>query len=73
MAFHDGRLTNLAHDYDSTKSSSFYEYAGRVSAWVGDDIILDVKNRIESGDVLEFLIPGSTEVILLRVYEFENI
>ncbi len=73
LAFHDGRLTNLAHDYDSTKSSSFYEYAGRVSAWFGDDIILDVKNRIESGDVLEFLIPGSTEVILLRVYEFENI
>ena len=29
LAFHEGRLTNLAHDYYSTKSSSIYEYGSK--------------------------------------------
>lgn len=72
LAFHDGRLTNLAHDYNSTKSSSIYEYIARVRCWEGDDIIIDVKNRLAAGDVLEFMSPYRREVILLRLYEFEN-
>ncbi len=70
LAFHDGRLTNLAHDYESTGSTSFYEYAGRVVEWQGDDIIVEVKNRLDAGDVLEFLSPSRREPILLRLYEF---
>ena len=73
LAFHEGRLTNLAHDYDSTRSSSYYEYAARIVEWDGDDLILEIKNRIVAGDVLEFLIPNSLKTILLRIYEFENI
>jgi putative protease len=72
LAFHDGRLTNLAHDYNSTKSSSIYEYIARVRCWEGDDIIIDIKNRLAAGDVLEFMSPYRREVILLRLYEFEN-
>ncbi|MBU6140613.1 MAG: U32 family peptidase [Proteobacteria bacterium] len=70
LAFHDGRLTDLAHDYESTGSTSFYEYAARVIAWDGDDIIIEAKNRLVSGDVLEFLSPHQREPILLRIYEF---
>ncbi len=70
LAFHDGRLTNLAHDYESTGSTSFYEYAARVLEWDGDDMILEGKNLIESGDVLEFLSPFQREPILLRAYKF---
>lgn len=70
LAFHEGRLTNLAHDYESTGSTSFYEYAARVLAWDGDDMILEGKNLIESGDVLEFLSPFQREPILLRAYKF---
>ncbi|MFT4718184.1 MAG: putative protease [Rickettsiales bacterium] len=72
LAFHDGRLTNLAHDYDSTKSSSVHEYIARVRCWEGNDIIIDIKNHLVAGDVLEFMSPYRSEVILLRIYEFKN-
>ncbi len=73
LAFHDGRLTNLAHDYESTGSTSSYEYAGRVIEWQGNDLIVEVKNRMDAGDVLEFLSPFKREPILLRIYEFNNV
>ena len=70
LAFHDGSLTNLAHDYESTGSTSFYEFAGRVVEWQGDDLIFEAKNRLAVGDVLEFLSPIQRDPILLRIYEF---
>ena len=73
LAFHEGRLTNLAHDYESTGSTSFYEYAGRVVRWEGDDLIFEAKNRLAAGDVLEFLSPHMREPILLRMYEFNMV
>ena len=73
LAFHEGRLTNLAHDYESTGSTSFYEYAARVVDWSGDDVILEGKNRLDAGDVLEFLSPHMREPILLRIYEFKKV
>jgi len=73
LAFHEGRLTNLAHDYESTGSTSFYEYAARVVDWEGDDLIIEGKNRLDAGDVLEFLSPFQREPILLRIYEFKKI
>jgi len=73
LAFHDGRLTDLAHDYESTGSTSFYEYAARVVAWDSDDMICEGKNRLDSGDVLEFLSPYQREPILLRIYEFKKV
>ncbi len=72
LAFHEGRLTNLAHDYDSTKSTAVYEYAARVIDWQEEDMIIEIKNRIVSGDVLEFLSPFKQEPILLRIYQFES-
>lgn len=73
LAFHEGRLTNLAHDYESTGSTSFYEYAGRVIDWDGDFVIIEGKNRLDAGDVLEFLSPFQREPILLRIYEFKKV
>jgi putative protease len=73
LAFHEGRLTNLAHDYESTGSTSFYEYAGRVVGWDdNDNMIFEGKNRLDAGDVLEFLSPYQREPILLRIYEFRH-
>jgi len=71
LAFHDGRLTNLAHDYESTGSTSFYEFAGKVLEWRGDDLIIEAKNLLEAGNVLEFLSPFQREPILIRVYQFK--
>lgn len=73
LAFHEGRLTNLAHDYESTGSTSFYEYASRVIDWDGDNLIVEGKNRLDAGDVLEFLSPFQREPILLRIYEFKKV
>ena len=71
LAFHDGRLTNLAHDYESTGSTSFYEFAGKILEWRGDDLIIEAKNLLESGNVLEFLSPFQREPILIRLYQFK--
>ncbi len=73
LAFHDGRLTNLAHDYNSTESTSFFEYAGKIIEWQGDDMIVEVKNRLDAGDVLEFMSPHLREPILIRLYQFNFI
>jgi len=70
LAFHDGRLTNLAHDYDTTSSISYYEYAGRIVDWQEDDLIFEAKNMLAIKDVLEFISPYQRQPILLRIYEF---
>jgi putative protease len=70
LGFHEGRLTNLSHNYDHTKTVGEWKYAGLVREWQGDDLILEIKNYVTEGDVLEFLIPNSLEVIRLKMYEF---
>lgn len=68
--FHTGRLDSSGHDYDAGTSLSDFEFAGIVRAHEGDDMLIEVKNRLLSGDVLEFLPPGSLDVVRLRLYEF---
>jgi len=72
FAFHDGRLTNHAHGYDDTSSLAAWEYAGMIREVHGDAFIVTVKNRLEAGDVLEFIPPGAGDPVLLRIYEFER-
>ena len=72
LAFHEGRLTNLAHNYDNTKSVSEWEFAGIIRSWEKDYFTVEVKNRIVSGDVLEFVPPAPLDSIFLRIYEFIN-
>ena len=73
LAFHEGRLTNLAHNYETTRAIADFEFAGFISAVLDDHFIVEVKNKIEAGDVLEFVSPFSRKVIMLRIYEFFNI
>jgi putative protease len=71
LGFHEGRLTNLAHDYAGGQSYSPWEFAGLVKEWQGRELVLEVKNRLTAGDVLEFLVPGELDAdIRLRCYEF---
>ncbi len=72
LAFHDGRLTNLSHNYEDTHSIATYEFAGLVEKIDDEAIYMQVKNRIEAGDVLEFIPPSSRKNILLRIYQFEQ-
>lgn len=83
LAFHDGRLGNLAHDYDTTASMGDWSYGGFIRDWEkleidGEDteeLVFEIRNTIQSGDVIEFLPPNShaaydLEVVRIRLYEF---
>jgi U32 family peptidase len=72
LAFHDGRLSNYAHDYEHTASLAQWEYAGVVAEIRDDAFIIDVKNKLAAGEVLEFVSPVARETVLLRLYDFED-
>ncbi len=72
LAFHDGRLTNLAHNYEHGGSQSYWENAGFIRAWDGEDIIFEVKNTLLAGELIEFLSPNTREPIRLRLQSFED-
>jgi len=71
LAFHDGRLSNYSHDYEQTESLAQWEYAGVVTEVTDDAFHVAVKNKLEAGEVLDFVSPISRETVLLRMYEFE--
>lgn len=71
LAFHDGRLRNYAHNYENTKTTASWEYAGIIREVRDDYFIVEPKNHLKSGDVLEFLSPVTRTPTLLRIYEFE--
>lgn len=73
LAFHDGRLSNYAHNYEHTQTLGAWEFAGQVCDWDADALYVGVKNRLQAGDVMEFLTPDFNDSILLRLYEFENV
>ncbi len=72
FAFHEGRLTNHAHNYEHTASLAQWEYAGVVSEITDDAFLVEVKNKLEPGEVLEFISPIARETVLLRMYNFED-
>ncbi|MCP4355670.1 MAG: peptidase U32 [Proteobacteria bacterium] len=76
MAFHEGRLTDLAHDYETTASISDWSFGGIITEWVDDYLVMEVRNTLKTGDVLEFLPPVSEfrdtlDPIRIRLYEFD--
>ncbi len=73
LAFHEGRLTHHAHNYENTTTLAEWEYAGMVTEVTEDAFLLEVKNRLEQGDVLEFVPFADRAPILLRIYEFEDV
>ncbi len=72
LAFHDGRLTNYAHDYEHTAAMAQWEYAGVVAEVTEDAFLVEVKNKLEAGEVLDFVSPIARETVLLRMYDFED-
>lgn len=73
LAFHEGALTHHAQNYQDTHTYAPWEFAAIVREVTDDAFILDIKNRIEQGDVLEFLSPAAVEPLFLRIYEFHDI
>lgn len=73
LAFHEGRLTHHAHSYEDTNMLAEWEFAGVIHEVRDDCFVVDVKNRIRQGDVLEFVPFGNRPTIFLRIYEFEDL
>lgn len=73
LGFHDGRLTHHAHNFEETHTLSSWEFAGLVVEITDDALLLAVKNRLEAGDVLEFVPHTRRPPLLLRIYQFEDI
>lgn len=72
LAFHDGRLTNYAHGFEETYTLADYEYAAVIHEVQEDAYILKVKNKLIAGDVLEFVSPKRRDIMLIRLYGYEN-
>ncbi|MGB7916867.1 MAG: U32 family peptidase [Rhodomicrobium sp.] len=72
LAFHDGKLTHHAHNFEDTHTLAAWEYAGMIVDVAEDAFLLAVKNRLEMGDVLEFVPHTKREPLLLRIYEFDD-
>ena len=72
LAFHEGRLTNHAHNFENEKSLSRFEFAGIVTDVTEQGLIVHVRNKIESGDVIEFVPPLSPYTFFLRIYSFPD-
>lgn len=73
LAFHEGKLAHYAHNYEDTHTLSTWEYAGIVTHVLDDALLVAVKNRLNYGDVLEFIPHDDHPPLLLRIYSFEDI
>lgn len=72
LGFHDGKLTNISQNYEYTRTLGEWLFAGSIVEWQGDEAVFEVRNYIDSGEYIEFLIPGSLENLRLTLNEFED-
>jgi putative protease len=72
LGFHDGKLTNISQNYEYTRTLGEWLFAGSIVEWQGDEAIFEVRNYINSGEFIEFLIPHSLQNIRLTLSEFED-
>ena len=70
LGFHDGRLSNLSHNYYMTNSLADYESAGFIHSWDTDSFVFELKNFLSPGELIEFLSPSLKEPIRVRLQEF---
>jgi len=49
LAFHDGKLTHHAHNFQDTHTLAAWEFAGMIVDVIEDAFLLAVKNRLEMG------------------------
>ena len=72
LGFHDGKLTNISQNYEYTRTLGDWLFAGSIVEWQGEDAIFELRNYINAGEEIEFLIPNSLNTIKLTLSEFED-
>ena len=72
LGFHDGKLTNISQNYEYTRTLGDWLFAGSIVEWDGDDAVFEIRNYINGGEFIEFLLPGTLENLRLTLNEFED-
>ena len=72
LGFHDGKLTNISQNYEYTRTLGDWLFAGSIVEWQGNDAVFEIRNYINEGEFIDFLIPGSLENLRLTLNEFED-
>ena len=72
LGFHDGKLTHISQNYEYTRTLGEWLFAGSIVEWQGDDAIFEIRNYINSGEKIEFLIPNGLENLTLSFDQFED-
>lgn len=72
LGFHDGQLTNISQNYEYTRTLGDWLFAGSIIEWQGDDAIFEIRNYINSGEFIEFLLPNGLSNLRLTLTEFED-
>ncbi|MBP5215645.1 MAG: U32 family peptidase C-terminal domain-containing protein [Alphaproteobacteria bacterium] len=72
LGFHDGKLTEISQNYEYTRTLGEWLFAGSIVEWQGDEAIFEIRNYINSGESIEFLVPGGLENLSLTLSEFED-
>ena len=72
LGFYDGNLTHISQNYEYTRTMGEYLFAGSIVEWQKDDAVFELRNFIDSGETIEFLIPNTLETFNLKLFEFED-
>lgn len=72
LGFYEGNITNVAQNYEYTRALGDWSFAGSIVEWDGDDAIFELRNHIERGEWIEFLVPDSLENIRVSFDSFED-
>jgi len=75
LGFHSGSANELSTDYESTKSMGKYQFAGIVRNWDENSFIFEVRNTLNTGDMLEFLLPqtgGGLKITLDEIIDAKS-
>lgn len=72
LGFHDGKITNISQNYEYTRTLGEWLFAGSIVEWQGDDAIFELRNYIEAGETIQFLIPHGLENFDLVLQNFED-
>ena len=72
LGFHDGKLTNISQNYEYTRTLGEWLFAGSIVEWQGDDAVFEIRNYINGGESIEFLIPNGLDNLQLTLTEFED-
>ena len=60
--YFNDRYNKDIQEYEGKQYNPDYEFGGKISKYNKDKSIIEIKNKLQVGDILEIIIPGKIEV-----------